>query len=131
MTTHTESTRSRILTTHQVSALLLFAGCIAAIAIAHLRFRLNAVIAFWTAGILNRPLGASLGDLLSQPSDNGGLRIGTMWTTVLFLAGILSLVTHMALTRKDATALPPRGRRQRSESQFRSSATAPSFSGRN
>src|SRR3989454_12464900 len=48
-----------------VSALL-FAGTIAAVAVAHYRFRLNAVAAFWIAYVLTRPLGASLGDYLSQ-----------------------------------------------------------------
>ncbi len=46
---------------------VMFAATIAAVAFAHLRFRLDAVLAFWLAYILTRPLGASLGDYLSQP----------------------------------------------------------------
>src|SRR5439155_16159404 len=52
---------------------LLFAAVIAAVAVAHYRFRLNAVAAFWIAYILTRPLGASLGDLLSQARAGRGL----------------------------------------------------------
>src|SRR5207302_5844032 len=55
-----------------VSAII-FGALIAAVAIAHLRFKLNAVLSFWIAYILTRPLGASLGDYFSQPRDNGGL----------------------------------------------------------
>ena len=47
-------------------SLLLFGATIASVAVAHYRFKLNAVAAFWIAYILTRPLGASLGDYLSQ-----------------------------------------------------------------
>ena len=65
---------------------LIFAGVIAAVAIAHFRFKLNAVAAFWIAYILTRPLGASLGDYLSQHRADGGLGLGTTATSVIFLA---------------------------------------------
>ncbi|WP_198417365.1 phosphatase PAP2 family protein [Cryobacterium sp. Hb1] len=41
-------------------------------AVAYFVFHLNAVLAFWIADILTRPLGASTGDLLSQPVTDGG-----------------------------------------------------------
>ena len=69
-----------------------------------LRFKLNAVLAFWIAYILTRPLGASLGDFLSQPSDSGGLGLGTVATSALFLVMILSLVTYLTISRKDQPA---------------------------
>jgi uncharacterized membrane-anchored protein len=86
-----------------VSALL-FGGVIAAIAVAHFRFGLNAVLAFWLAYILTRPLGASLGDYLSQPATNGGLGLGTVGTSALFLLTILAVVTYLSITRVDDTA---------------------------
>ncbi|MDB5857377.1 MAG: hypothetical protein JWQ76_1066 [Ramlibacter sp.] len=70
---------------------LVFALGIAAIAIA-MRFGANHVLAFWLAYILTRPLGASLGDLLAQSRDYGGLGLGTMATSVVFLCVIASLV---------------------------------------
>jgi len=85
---------------------LMFAGLIAAIAVAHYRFGLNAVLAFWMAYILTRPLGASLGDFLSQPRPDGGLGLGTVGTSVLFLTTILALVVYLTVTRKDATLEP-------------------------
>jgi uncharacterized membrane-anchored protein len=53
----------------------------------------NPVLAFWIAYILTRPLGASLGDLLSQSREYGGLGLGAMFTSVIFLTIIIGLVT--------------------------------------
>ncbi len=69
--------------------------------IAHFRFRLNAVLAFWLAYILTRPLGASIGDGLSQPTHDGGLGLGTIGTSAIFLSAILALVVYLARTRVD------------------------------
>jgi uncharacterized membrane-anchored protein len=86
---------------------LMFAGLIAAVAIAHYRFKLNAVLAFWIAYMLTRPLGASLGDLLSQTRHDGGLGLGTAGTSGLFLTAILSLVIYLAISRRDVSAVEP------------------------
>jgi uncharacterized membrane-anchored protein len=85
-----------------VSAVL-FGLAIAAVAVAHFALGLNAVLSFWIAYILTRPLGASMGDYLSQPTGDGGLGLGTTVTSVLFLAVILALVVYLAMTRKDVT----------------------------
>ncbi|MBI0379607.1 hypothetical protein JBE27_25825, partial [Streptomyces albiflaviniger] len=82
---------------------VLFALAIAAVAVAHFALGLDAVWSFWIAYILTRPLGASVGDYLSQPTGDGGLGLGTVVTSVLFLAVILSLVVFLAVTRKDVT----------------------------
>src|SRR5246127_2353678 len=50
------------------------------------------VLTFWLAYILTRPLGASLGDLLSQARDYGGLGLGTVYTSLGFLTVIIVLV---------------------------------------
>ncbi|HEY6780977.1 MAG TPA: hypothetical protein VI111_08490 [Thermoleophilaceae bacterium] len=89
-----------------VSALI-FGGLIAVVAVAHFRFQLNAVLAFWIAYILTRPLGASIGDYLSQPKADGGLGLGTTGTSVLFLTTILALVVFLTVTRRDAPAPVP------------------------
>jgi len=84
-------------------SLLLFAGLIAAVGVAHYRFRLDAVLAFWLAYILTRPLGASIGDYLSQPRADGGLGLGTTITSALFLIAIVAVVAYLTITRDDAT----------------------------
>ena len=80
---------------------VLFALAIAAVGIAHFALGLDAVWSFWIAYILTRPLGASIGDYLSQPTGDGGLGLGTVVTSVLFLAVILGLVVFLTVTRKD------------------------------
>jgi uncharacterized membrane-anchored protein len=81
---------------------LIFGASIAVIAVAHLKFKLNAVLAFWLAYILTRPLGASIGDYLSQAPEYGGLGLGTIVTSALFLTAILATVIYLTTTKKDA-----------------------------
>ena len=52
----------------------------------------NAVLTFWIGYILTRPFGAALGDMLTQAKTYGGLGMGAMWTSALFLAVIVVLV---------------------------------------
>ncbi|MFE2179710.1 hypothetical protein [Streptomyces sp. NPDC059455] len=82
---------------------VLFALAIAAVGVAHFALGLDAVWSFWIAYILTRPLGASVGDYLSQPTGDGGPGLGTVVTSVLFLAVILGLVVFLSVTRKDVT----------------------------
>jgi uncharacterized membrane-anchored protein len=84
---------------------VMFAALIALVALAHSRFGLNAVPAFWIAYILTRPLGASLGDYLSQARADGGLDLGTVGTSALFLTVIVGVVTYLTMTRRDTTVL--------------------------
>jgi uncharacterized membrane-anchored protein len=84
---------------------LLFAGCIALVVSAW-RFRADPVLTFWLAYILTRPLGASIGDELSQSPKNGGLGLGTVGTSALFLTTILAVVVYLTRTKKDQIALP-------------------------
>ena len=84
---------------------LLVAVLIAAVAVSHLVFRANAVLTFWIAYILTRPLGASLGDGLSQARADGGLALGTTVTSLVFLVVILVVVTFLSRTRRDQ--IPP------------------------
>jgi uncharacterized membrane-anchored protein len=62
----------------------------------------NAVLTFWLAYILTRPMGASLGDLLSQSQVYGGLGLGTIVTSLAFLAIIVTLVTYLSFGPKEA-----------------------------
>lgn len=79
---------------------LLFGAVIGAIAMAYRYLKLNAVLAFWLAYVLTRPLGASIGDLLSQAKEDGGLGFGTTGTSMLFLSIITSLVIYLSLKQK-------------------------------
>lgn len=89
---------------------LLFAAVIAVIAFGYYALKLNAVAAFWLAYIFTRPAGASVGDLLAQPIEYGGLGLGTVVTSVLFLAVILVTVTYMMFSYEPEVAATPEGR---------------------
>ena len=86
-------------------SIALFGGAIAVIAAAHFLSRRQAVLAFWLAYILTRPLGASLGDGRSSSKHAGGLGLGTTGTSYIFLACILALVTYLTVSRRDQTEL--------------------------
>jgi uncharacterized membrane-anchored protein len=57
----------------------------------------NAVLTFWLAYILTRPLGASLGDMLSQAQSYGGFGLGTVRTSIVFLIVITVLVAFLSI----------------------------------
>ena len=84
---------------YAISALL-FGSVIGLIAIAYYRFNLNGVLTFWLAYVLTRPLGASIGDLLSQPVKNGGLGFGTVGTTIAFTTTIAILIVYSSIKQK-------------------------------
>jgi uncharacterized membrane-anchored protein len=85
-------------------SIALFAGVIAVVAVAHFRFGLNAVLSFWLAYIMTRPLGASIGDFMSQNDPQaGGMNLGTTATSYIFLGLILVLVAYLQVTKRDRT----------------------------
>ncbi len=80
---------------------LIFAAMIGLVFAAYKFLNLNAILAFWIAYILTRPLGASIGDFLSQAKKDGGLGLGTAITSGVFLAAILATVIYLSATKKD------------------------------
>jgi uncharacterized membrane-anchored protein len=83
---------------------VLCGALIAVIAIAYY-LGANAVLTFWLAYILTRPLGASLGDLLSQAREYGGLGLGTIYTSLFFLTVIIGLVAFVSVQDRDTPVL--------------------------
>jgi uncharacterized membrane-anchored protein len=94
-----------------------FGALIAAIAAAY-TVGANAVMTFWLAYILTRPLGASLGDLMSQAKTYGGLGLGTIYTSLGFLTVIATLVALASF------GAPSSGQRARPASARRSGRKA-------
>lgn len=78
------------------SALLLLCVMLALLA-AHYFTRINAMVLFWIAFVLTRPLGATGGDFLSKPLDLGGLNWGTKWTSAALVAILIALITYQAI----------------------------------
>jgi uncharacterized membrane-anchored protein len=65
------------------------------------RLGLHPVLAFWIIYVLTRPLGASIGDYLSQPTTDGGLGLGATLTSLIFFVGIIAIVVYLAVTKAD------------------------------
>jgi uncharacterized membrane-anchored protein len=80
---------------------LIFGGLIALITLGYYAFKLNAVLAFWAAYVLTRPLGASIGDFLTQAHKDGGLALPTTTVSAAFLAIIVALVAYLTISQVD------------------------------
>ncbi|MGH8960044.1 MAG: COG4705 family protein [Jatrophihabitantaceae bacterium] len=96
---------------------LLFAGAIAVPAVGYWRFGLNPILAFWTAYVLTRPLGASFADWFGVSHARGGLALGPGPVSLVLAALIVGFVVYLARTKLDV----PRERDQ-TDSVTRSSA---------
>jgi uncharacterized membrane-anchored protein len=88
---------------------LIFATVIGLVTIARFGLKFNAIAAFWMAYVVTRPLGASLGDYLSQPRNVGGLGLGTTGTSALFLLAILGVVSYLGMQQRTNRARPEAG----------------------
>jgi uncharacterized membrane-anchored protein len=75
---------------------LVFGGAIAVIGVIYLTTRASRTLLFWAAFILTRPLGATLGDILTKPHDEGGLhldRIESSLTIAVFMVLCIALTS--------------------------------------
>lgn len=79
---------------------ILFGMIIASLSVGYYFLELDPILGFWLAYILTRPLGASFGDLLSQPTEYGGMGLGTIITSALFLTVIILIVAYMSLEKE-------------------------------
>ena len=75
-----------------VGGALLFGTGLAVLAAAYFWTNVSRVLLFWAAFILTRPLGATVGDFLDKPLDQGGLDLSRPIATALLGALIVALV---------------------------------------
>lgn len=90
-----------------LTAVGIFAGAIVVVMVLHFGLKMNAILSFWLAYILTRPLGASIGDYLASPTEEGGLGLGTNLTSIIFLTTILALVVFLAVSKRDVIRTGP------------------------
>jgi uncharacterized membrane-anchored protein len=81
-----------------LSSGVMFAVVIAIPAVAHWRFGLNPILAFWFAYIVTRPFGASFADWMGVPSTRGGLDFGPGPVSLALIALIIGSVTYLTVT---------------------------------
>lgn len=79
---------------------LLIAGVLIVIAWLHFTTNISGVVLFWFAFVLTRPFGATFGDLLTKPLDHGGLNLGTIGSSMVFLAILVLAVLKEAQLEK-------------------------------
>ncbi len=70
------------------------------------QLKLNSVLSFWIIYIMTRPLGASIGDLLSQPTKFGGLGLGATLTSAIFLLAIFGIILYFTFSKRDVINNP-------------------------
>jgi uncharacterized membrane-anchored protein len=80
---------------------VMFAGLILIPAIGYRWFGMNSILAFWTAYVLTRPVGASFADWFGKPAAVGGLGYGSGVVAGVLAVIILILVAYLAITRAD------------------------------
>jgi uncharacterized membrane-anchored protein len=85
---------------------VVFAAVIALPALAHRFLGLNAVLAFWFAYVITRPLGASFADWLAVSPARGGLDLGPGPVSLVALGVFAVLVSVLAVRRPDLEAAP-------------------------
>lgn len=83
-------------------SVVIFGAAIALPALGRRFFRLDPVVAFWTAYVLTRPLGASIADWLGKPAAHGGgLGLGDGTVAAAASVLIVLLVAFLALWGSD------------------------------
>jgi uncharacterized membrane-anchored protein len=80
---------------------VLFGVLILIPALAWWKFNLNAVVAFWCAYIVTRPLGASFADYISKPTSMSGIGFGDGPTALVFTVAVAALVLYLMIVRPD------------------------------
>jgi uncharacterized membrane-anchored protein len=62
---------------------------------------MNAVLAFWCAYVVTRPLGASFADYISKPAHMSGIGFGDGPTALVFTVAVAALVLYLTVARPD------------------------------
>jgi uncharacterized membrane-anchored protein len=101
MGTATGDLTARTLNLGYLASGIWFSIAFAAVAVAHWKFRLNPILAFWIAYVLTRPVGASFADYVAFPHSVGGLGVGHGQVALVLTFFIVILVGYLAVTRKD------------------------------
>ncbi|MGH6796855.1 MAG: COG4705 family protein [Roseiarcus sp.] len=93
---------------YQGGPVVFFAG-LAVVAAAYYYTSISRTLLFWTAFILTRPLGATLGDLLDKPLNHGGMAISRFAASAV----IAGLMVALILLLPQRAGVHPGAREQR------------------
>lgn len=75
---------------------LITGAVILVVVLLHYLTKINHIVLFWVAFIFTRPFGATFGDFLTKPADNGGLELGTLNSSLVSVAimAVLLVIAH-------------------------------------
>tara|TARA_R110000868_G_scaffold37022_2_gene130988 strand:+ start:18203 stop:18952 length:750 start_codon:yes stop_codon:yes gene_type:complete len=82
---------------------LLIATLITLIVLAYFFTSISRTALFWIAFVLTRPLGATVGDLLTKPLENGGLGFGTVGSSAVLLVILIASIVIVSRRKASAT----------------------------
>ena len=82
---------------------LLIAGLLALTAFATCYTRISHTLLFWIAFVLTRPFGATMGDVLTKPTAQGGLNFGTIGSSFILGAILVVLILYTTVSQEKAT----------------------------
>lgn len=79
---------------------MLISSVITITAIAYWYTTVSRVALFWIAFVLTRPLGATIGDLMTKPIEHGGLNWGTQGSSFALFIMLVSIILYTSKTAK-------------------------------
>jgi len=79
---------------------LVFAGLLAVVAALHFLTKLPGSVLFWSAYVLTRPLGATVGDVLTKPHNQGGLNLSRIMSSLVIAVLMIILVATTSLRKR-------------------------------
>jgi len=85
-----------------IGAAAVFAGGLVLIAVVYFFTKLSRELLFWAAFIMTRPLGATLGDLLTKSHEEGGLDFSRIGSTAIIAIAMIGLIAFSARQAKRA-----------------------------
>lgn len=79
---------------------ILISTILTIVVLAYFYTKLSRVVLFWIAFVLTRPFGATFGDLLTKSSEQGGLNLGTIGSSIFFASVLIVLVCYDTFRKK-------------------------------
>jgi uncharacterized membrane-anchored protein len=83
---------------------LVFGAALGLIALAYFYTQISHTLLFWTAFILTRPLGATLGDILTKPASTGGLNLNRISSSLIIAACIVVAILLTSQKSREPSA---------------------------
>lgn len=79
---------------------VLIGGLIGLAVIGYYFTNISRIVLFWIAFVLTRPFGATFGDLLTKPVENGGLNLGTIGSSLVLGALLVIFIVYTTIRDK-------------------------------